>query len=191
MHLALLTQLRTLKAVPGLLFRELPVGISNLAGLRELDLGWKRGHAFSRLTEFPEGIRALSLLQVLNLKGCTRLSELPLGIFDLTLLRVLNLSLCMSLTFIPEQLSHLVLLEALDVSGCSVMTALPDSISSLVALKELHLLACKALLGLPDSVSRLSALTILRLSRSPLTGMPVGIGGMRSLKHLIAVIASS
>lgn len=60
-----------------------------------------------QLTHLPEGISALTQLEVLDLTGCGRLECLPPNIGELPSLRRLNLRGCTKLKELPQGLNNL------------------------------------------------------------------------------------
>lgn len=132
------------------------------------------------LTEVPEAIASLQLLQTLNLSS-NQLTQLPEAIASLQQLQTLDLS-HNKLTELPEAIASLTQLQTLNLFG-NQLTQLPEAIASLTQLQQLDLFHNK-LTGLPEAITSLTQLQRLDLSYNELTELPEEITSLTYLQRL-------
>ncbi|RXH81128.1 hypothetical protein DVH24_005042 [Malus domestica] len=138
-----LTSLQTLTISGCANLKELPENLGCLKCLQELDA---TGTAIKQL---PASIKDLTRLSKLYLRYCKNLCSLPATICtSLTLLQILNLSGCSSLDELPENLGSLECLQELYAGGTAI-SEVPESISQLSQLGELVLDDCSKLQSWP------------------------------------------
>ncbi|KAM1866211.1 hypothetical protein ACFX13_009088 [Malus domestica] len=138
-----LTSLQTLTISGCANLRELPENLGCLKCLQELDAS---GTAIKQL---PASIKDLTRLSKLYLRYCKNLCSLPATICtSLTLLQILNLSGCSNLDELPENLGSLECLQELYAGGTAI-SEVPESISQLSQLGELVLDDCSKLRSWP------------------------------------------
>jgi internalin A len=154
--------------------KALPLEITRLTQLRELDLGW------NRLTVVPPGIVQLTSLTSLGLGG-NQLTAVPPEIGQLTALKVLKLSYN-QLTVVPPGIVQLTSLTELDLGG-NQLKAVPPGIVQLTSLTELDL-SYNRLTAVPPEIAQLANLQRLNLDKNQLTVVPPAIGQLTSLTEL-------
>ncbi|KAB2631337.1 TMV resistance protein N-like [Pyrus ussuriensis x Pyrus communis] len=138
-----LTSLQTLTISGCANLEELPENLGCLKCLQELDAS---GTAIKQL---PASIKDLTRLSELYLRYCKNLCSLPATICtSLTLLQILNLSGCSNLDELPENLGSLECLQELYAGGTAI-SEVPESISQLSQLGELVLDDCCKLQSWP------------------------------------------
>lgn len=175
-----LTSLHTL-SLQGTYLKTLPEGISRLANLRILSLGYCH-----QLDELPSGLSRFTGLRSLTLRrACDNLRALPDMISALVSLETLECTYCTALEALPASIGRLHSLHSLDLSGCRALAALPDGISLLSDLKNLNLSNCTSLERLPNGMGQLAALESLCLRDcSALVSLPAGFSGLIALRIL-------
>lgn len=149
----------------------LPVGISKLSNLKELDLSQ------TRITSLPSDIGSLSNLETLDLSSCIKLEDIPNGISQLTALKSLSLRGCSKIKFLPEDIGNLQNLTTLSVNECSDLVAIPNSFTQLNLSGDLNFGQCKSLVKLPDNLSEMENITGLMLMEcKSLVSIPNNLG---------------
>ncbi|KAG8434258.1 hypothetical protein GDO86_012581 [Hymenochirus boettgeri] len=122
--------------------------------------------------QLPVQLFDLTLLNYLEVSGCSELLEVPAGIGRLTNLQ--SLVLCRNkLRVISSAVGHLRLLRLLDVSG-NELKELPADVCGLPELCTLNV-SWNRLQDLPDGLERCSKLAELNVSRNLLTSFPPGL----------------
>jgi len=134
-----------------------------------------------RLTELPESIASLTLLQLLYLSN-NQLTEVPESIASLTQLQLLDLR-NNRLKEVPESIASLTQLQWLYLSN-NQLTEVPESIASLTQLKSLYLSDNNRLTEVPESIASLTHLKRLDLSNNRLTEVPESIASLTQLQSL-------
>ncbi|KAM1441118.1 hypothetical protein ACFXTO_009269 [Malus domestica] len=138
-----LTSLQTLTISGCANLKELPENLGCLNCLLELDASG------TDIKQLPASIKDLTRLSKLYLRYCKNLCSLPATICtSLTLLQNLNLSGCSSLDELPENLGSLECLQELYAGGTAI-SEVPESISQLSQLGELVLDDCSKLRSWP------------------------------------------
>ncbi|BDM83580.1 COR domain-containing protein [Acaryochloris marina] len=161
-----LSNLKYLKWIfSGREFDTLPIEISYLANLKQLDL---RG---TMLKSLPHEIGKLENLECLYLSD-TQITSLPIEIGQLSNLKQLDLRGTM-ITEIPEEIGELVNLEWLYLGGTQILT-IPNEIGKLKNLGWLYLNRTK-LQSLPKEISYLTNLEWLDLRETELNCLPIEI----------------
>ncbi|CAA0837458.1 Probably inactive leucine-rich repeat receptor-like protein kinase [Striga hermonthica] len=158
-----------------------------------------------RNTEGPFAISSLSL-QSLNLSGeispslcglanLTHLNladnffnqPIPLHLSECSVLVALNLSNNLIWGTIPEQISAFRSLEFLDLSRNHIEGEIPEGIGALRRLRVLNLGSNLISGSVPGVFGNFTELVVLDLSHNPFLAseVPVGIGGLSKLEHLL------
>lgn len=157
--------------------------VSKLSGMQPPEypgLYWDLDLRGMRLTELPELIGQLILLQSLNLAS-NNLIALPEWLGGLTKLRSLNLS-NNPLTTLPECIKELSQLQSLDLSN-NQLTVLPEWLGQLAQLQSLHI-NDNQLTELPSSISNLSQLKSIAVHNNYLVTLPESIGDISQLESM-------
>ncbi|XVE84673.1 hypothetical protein DITRI_Ditri17bG0032100 [Diplodiscus trichospermus] len=123
--------------------------------LKTLDLSYSK-----RLMKTPNFV-GLSSLERLEFEGCTRLIKIHRCIGLLERLVFLNLAKCNNLKEIPDSICNLRSLEIMHLSGCSKLNRLPEHLGRLEALRKLF------------------------ANRSAIKQLPVSLGFLKNLEHLL------
>ncbi|HEY9800990.1 MAG TPA: COR domain-containing protein [Leptolyngbyaceae cyanobacterium] len=153
---------------------EVPEAIASLSVLQQLDLSG------NQLSQLPEAIASLSRLQKLYLSN-NQLSQLPEAIASLSKLQRLYLS-NNQLSQLPEAIASLSELQRLDLSN-NQLSYLTEAIVSLTGLKSLDL-SENQLTKLPEAIASLTGLKSLDLSKNQLTKLPEAITSLTGLQKL-------
>jgi len=175
----------------------LPNAIKNLTNLKNLTL------RYNQLTEIPDWIESLYVLESLNLNvnninklpktigHLSRLKELllwknelqdlPNSICSLQSLKYLNLRLN-QLKLLPKDLGNLINLIDMNLHD-NKLTEIPESLSSLKSLEILNL-SWNLLTTLSSSITNLVSLKSLNLERNELIQIPASIASLTSLEIL-------
>ncbi|KAM4651900.1 leucine-rich repeat-containing protein 47 [Discoglossus pictus] len=136
--------------------------------------------------ELPARLFSLSLLNYLEVSGCSELLAVPAGLGQLTQLQ--SLMLCGNkLQALPPSLAQLRALRVLDVSG-NDLEELPAALCDLPELCTLNV-SCNRLQVLPTGLERCTKLAVVNLSRNSLTGLPPGL--LCSNLTLLATISAA
>ena len=161
--------------------RKLHPSIGKLKKLKLLDLGW-----CSELTSLPDKFEIASLM-ILDLTYCLKVKNLvclPNTICYLTLLNNLNLSGCSQFKKLPEDLGNMVSLKELDLGGTAIKE-LPSSVQFLSGLTSLVLEDCKNFVRLPSTICSLKSLRKINFLRcSKFDKLPNDFGNITSLVEL-------
>lgn len=153
---------------------ELPESLAGLTLLESLDLSG------NNLAKLPDWLGLLTQLQSLNLSS-NRLTDLAEWLGQLKLLESLDLSLN-QLTTLPKVLKVLTQLQSLDLSF-NKLTALPDCLGSRMQLESLDL-SNNRFTSLPEWVGNLAWLQELGVDGNQLTGLPKAFGDLIKLESL-------
>ncbi|XP_030513692.1 disease resistance protein RUN1-like [Rhodamnia argentea] len=160
-----------------LLLDELPVGVGNSKGLKELLLDQ------TQIREIPSFIGSLRKLEMLSAKECKSLARLPDSICHLVNLSTIVLSDC--LAPLPDGIWSLVKLRRLSLQNCCQLRLIHVSIGKLESLTEL-VLTDTSIMELPESIENLQNLEILNISGAAIRKLPSAIGKLRKLRELDA-----
>ena len=152
----------------------IPVEISNLANLTELDLG------YNQITVIPVEISNLANLTELDLYD-NQITKIPEAIAQLANLTELNLAKN-QITTIPDAIANLANLTDLYLFDNQI-TAIPDAISQLANLTKLHL-SNNQITKIPEAITQLVNLTVLYLSNNQITNIPDEIANLVNLTSL-------
>jgi hypothetical protein len=142
-----------------------------------------------------EGLKKLTSLKSLMIRGCNRLNSLSPGIQHLAALQDLELYDCpelevanvedemqwqglkslLSLKFLglpklvslPLGLQHGTTLQKLLISDCENLTAIPEWIRNYTSLQVLEIDGCSSLTSLPEGMRSLTSLQRLKIKNSP------------------------
>lgn len=127
-------------------------------------------------------IEALVSIVELQLDG-TKITNLPDQIGAMQMLEKLEMKNCENLRFLPVSFGCLSALTSLDLHETNI-TELPESIGMLENLIRLRLDMCKQLQRLPDSFGNLKSLQWLQMKETTLTHLPDSFGMLTSLVKL-------
>ncbi|NP_001079842.1 leucine rich repeat containing 47 L homeolog [Xenopus laevis] len=122
--------------------------------------------------QLPPQLFSLTLLNYLEVSGCSELREIPPGLGHLIHLQ--NLVLCRNkLRLLSPAVGQLRALRLLDVSG-NELEELPAELCGLPELCTLNV-SCNQLMELPPGLERCSKLAELNLSRNRVRALPPGL----------------
>ena len=175
--------------------------VGNMKRLQELLL------QYIAITELPSSIECLTSLNKLILKDCKNLVCLPNTICSLTLLECLDLCGCSKFDKLPEDLGNIVSLGKLILSGivikelpssveffislyslnltdCKNFVFLPSTICSLKSLWEIYLCGCSKFVNLPENLGNLKGLVVLYLKGIAIKVLPSSVGCLTALTSL-------
>ena len=159
---------------------QLPVSISNLAGLNYLYL-----HNNSITGDIPEGLAALNNIKALYLTGNYLTGSIPKEIGSLAGLIWLGLGSNNLSGELPVELFQLENLEFFDVSTNQLNGNIPVTISNLVNLKALCFEENHFTGSIPEETGSLLKLEQLALYRNDFSGViPAELGELSNLKQL-------
>ncbi|XP_074560891.1 putative disease resistance RPP13-like protein 1 [Curcuma longa] len=131
----------------------------------------------------PNVIIEQKCLRALHLVNCPQIKQIEDHVFE-SLKRLRVLDLCdTSIDILPDSLVKLFHLKYLGLDRTKIRK-LPESIECLANLQILKLSDCKSLHELPKGITRLSNLRRLRMSNTPLTHVPKGVGKLKNLNYL-------
>ncbi|KAG8568707.1 hypothetical protein GDO81_014115 [Engystomops pustulosus] len=120
----------------------------------------------------PASLFSLTLLNYLEVSGCSELREVPPDLGRLCHLQ--SLILCRNkLRSLPRILEQLRSLKVLDVSG-NELEELPAELCHLPELCTLNV-SCNRLRELPSGLERCTKLAVLNLSRNMISSLPAGL----------------
>ncbi|XP_062004488.1 uncharacterized protein LOC133721775 [Rosa rugosa] len=88
-------------------------------------------------SNFLEGLKFMTRLRFLSLRGISGIMELPDSLCKLVCLKILDLGACHSLEVLPKKISLLKKLTHLDMSECYLLDRMPKGIRSLSELEVL------------------------------------------------------
>lgn len=169
-----MTQLQKLFLRENLSLHALPLSITRLSALVELDLMSVQVRA---LPSFFGNLRALRKLDLSR----TLLETLPDSFGQLTSLEHLSMDEMDGLRCLPDSFGRLSSLTRLSLRSTK-LPRLPDSFCNLTSLTHLCVRACVD--ELPADLGRLSSLCFLDAAKNDLTSLPRSIGGLRALQVL-------
>lgn len=153
---------------------KIPDKISNLMGLREIDIG------YTKISTIPESLCELTNLQTLSL-FYNYISMIPESISKLTHLQKLYLAFN-NISVIPEFISNLTNLKYLFL-GVSKISVIPQSLCELTNLEYLWL-GNNDISVIPDSISNLTNLECLCLHSNNISIIPDSISNLTNLEIL-------
>lgn len=156
-----------------LLLHNLPVWVSKLTQLTELNLG------SNELKNIPEWIGQLTQLKELCING-NELTDIPKSLGQLVQLKSIDLS-ANNFTQFPSSIRKLTLLEELNLN--CYLTEIPDWIGELNQLQVLILCENK-LSKIPESIGELTQLKKLDLRNNNLTQIPDSITNLKLLNFI-------
>jgi Leucine-rich repeat (LRR) protein len=113
------------------------------------------------------------------------LTQLPNDLGELQLLEEVHVSKCPNLTELPDSICRLAKLKTLEVYDTG-LAAVPDRIGDLTALRRLVLGSdgSNRLTAVPDSLCDIEKLHLLWLANNQLESLPARIGALKSLQYL-------
>lgn len=130
----------------------------------------------------PDGITALSALEVLDLSQNSLSGAIPLNLGSMTSLVNLSLGNNDLTGKIPESIGSLVNLENLDLYNNNMFGELPVSLGGLQNLKQFEIQNNDFIGFVPEVIGTLSNLEILKMDHNEFEGaLPTGLGAMESL----------
>lgn len=157
-----------------------PAELSNLAGLRLLNLGRN-----SFTGKIPSELGRLNRLQVLILEQNHFQGTLPVELAELESLRELRISSNNIEGEIPAFLADLVHLKNLSIAINSLTGEIPPELGMLTNLRVFWVAGNRLAGRIPPELGNLSDLEILDLASNQLTGeIPPGLGALSSLERL-------
>ncbi|XP_062174545.1 putative disease resistance protein RGA4 [Alnus glutinosa] len=141
-------------------------GLKNLTSLKSLTI---RG--CNKLNSLSQGIQHLAALQELDLFGCPELElanvEDEMQWQGLKSLLSLHFSSLPKLVSLPLGLQHGTTLQKLLISNCKNLTAIPEWIRNCTSLQVLEIDGCSSLTSLPEGMRSLTSLQRLKIKNSP------------------------
>ncbi|XVE84683.1 hypothetical protein DITRI_Ditri17bG0033100 [Diplodiscus trichospermus] len=139
---------------------------------------------FSNVKKVWKETKILLRLKILDLSYSVYLVKTPKFSGRLNLER-LEFEGCTSLSKVHRSIGLLERLVFLNLAKCNNLKELPDSICSLRSLETLNLSDCSKLNRLPEHLGRLEALRKLFADRSAIKQLPVSLGLLKNLEHLL------
>lgn len=177
-----LRELKKLAITGGSLTGRIPVTITSLRKLEEINIPFREGYVEWYVPENVGDMKALKTLSVgylkiapdffKNLYQITTLErislssfegDLPEGISALANLKELDLSYS-KVASLPQDFGNLASLENLNLSGCRKLTRLSDNLGQLPKLTTLQLMNAASLETLPENIGDLTALTTFSMN---------------------------
>lgn len=198
-----LRELKKLAITSGSITGRIPVTITSLRKLEEINIPFKDGYAEWYVPENAGDMKALRILNVSYLKIAPEFfknlykiptletinmkafeGDLPEGISTLVNLKTLALGYT-KVASLPQDMGNLPNLEKLDLSNCSKLISLGDHLGQLPKLTSLNLAYCTKLITLPDNIGQLQNLTTLNINGcSALEAIPESFGNLNRLTKL-------
>ncbi|KAL5173790.1 TMV resistance protein N [Glycine soja] len=130
---------------------------------------------------FPEGLRKLGHLTVLNFDQCKFLTQIP-DVSDLPNLRELSFEECESLVAVDDSIGFLNKLKILNAKGCSKLTSFPPL--NLTSLETLELSGCSSLEYFPEILGEMKNIKILYLIDLPIKELPFSFQNLIGLSEI-------
>ena len=94
-------------------------------------------HILLKNTALLDGLKSMTELKFLSLRGMSRINKLPSLIGQVDSLMILDLKNCHNLEELPAEITLLKNLRYLDISNCYLLSCLPKGLSSLSKLQVL------------------------------------------------------
>ncbi|XVE84670.1 hypothetical protein DITRI_Ditri17bG0031800 [Diplodiscus trichospermus] len=139
---------------------------------------------FSNVKKVWKETKILHRLKILDLSYSVYLVKTP-KFSGRSNLERLEFEGCTSLSKVHRSIGLLERLVFLNLAKCNNLKELPDSICSLRSLETLNLSDCSKLNRLPEHLGRLEALRKLFADRSAIKQLPVSLGLLKNLEHLL------
>lgn len=215
-----LRELKKLAITGGSITGRIPVTITSLRKLEEINIPFKDGYAEWYVPENVGDMKALRILNVSYLKIAPEFfknlykiptletitmrafeGDLPEGISALINLKELTLSYT-KVASLPLDMGNIPNLEKLDLSNCNKLLNLGNNLGQLTKLKTLNLSYCSKVTAIPENIGQLQNLATLNISGcSALISIPesftnlsylttLNFNGCESLQQLPSQIGS-
>ncbi|XP_035547052.1 disease resistance protein RUN1-like isoform X2 [Juglans regia] len=136
----------------------------------------------SLVKELGDGFKPKNLT-TMTFYGCNFLEKIP-DLSSISHLKELSVTYCTRLVEVHDSVGSLENLSMLDFYRCSKLQILPRSLN-LRSLRWLNFSSCSSLRYLPEIECKMECLRSLRLSGTAIEELPLSIGNLVGLEHLL------